>query len=103
MKRSPGVWKIHTGAIERLALCIAGRPVKDVVIVSVVLLTGTSAVGLIFSPPSEQVEKPKKLMNCCCPAAFRYTLPFADETGSEYALGRTLLDPDEVMQRPSDE
>ena len=39
-------------------------------------------------------------MNCCCPAASRYTFPLAEETGSEYALARVVAGPEDVWQRP---
>ena len=39
-------------------------------------------------------------MNCCCPAASRYTFPLAEETGSEYALARVVAGPEDVRQRP---
>ena len=51
---------------------------RMVVVVIVMFLTCTKAVGTMISPPPEQVEKLKKLMNDCSPAASRVTWPSAE-------------------------
>ena len=61
----------RTGAMVKLTLWAARMPENVVVIVAVVFSTWIKAVAARFNPPPEQVEKPRKSMNCCWPPASR--------------------------------
>ena len=77
-------YKKLTGAMVRLATTAAnGTFVNELVTVAVVFRTWTNAVAPKFSPPPEQVLKPKWSMNDCWPLVSRVTLPFADNKISE--------------------
>ena len=68
----------------RLATTAAnGTFVNELVTVVVVFRTWTNAVAPTFSPPPEQLVKPKKSMKDCWSFALRVTRPFADDKISE--------------------
>ena len=62
-----------TGASVMLAA--SGTPAIVEVIVTVILLTGIKAPAETLWPPPEQVLKPRKLANSCCPSPSRMTFP----------------------------
>ena len=63
-----------TGAIVKVAEAAANGTFENVfVFVAVVLKICSKAVGTTFSPPPEQVVKPRKLMNAASPFVSKIT------------------------------